>query len=91
MINLIKKLNAWTTKQIEMDLIKKHGGIQWCPWCNQCMQKYEDTSFKIYEQNPFYDEITCGNCYGSSLWSFEFGMSFYKTLKQPIGIEDEIT
>ncbi|WP_270374931.1 hypothetical protein [Marinicauda sp. Alg238-R41] len=73
-------LRSWLKRRIEKcehaDLLDRYGGTQGCPWCRQTMQRYPDTRMVTFDGDPMLDEITCGNCGGSSLWRFEIGMVF---------------
>lgn len=55
-----------------------------CPWCRQCMQRFDDTTMEDWLPGiaPF-DKFTCGNCGGTSLWEFAPVWLFRGALKSP--------
>lgn len=66
---------AWLQRRKEVRLMRRFGGIQWCPWCRQVAQSNAGGwSFKEWEGNQFHDVLTCGVCSGTSVWHFAMGM-----------------
>lgn len=69
--NLERKVMEWLHRRFLDRLLNRHGGIQQCPWCNQCAQAYDGWQFNSTWDT---DVLTCGNCGGTSRYRFEVGM-----------------
>ena len=80
---MFQKIIDWAAKHQTNALLKKHGGIQNCPWCRQCAQSEPDWQFEQWDKDPFLDILTCGVCGGTSLWRFEMGMMYIGPLNPP--------
>ena len=78
--SVLLRIRQWADDRIKLKLLEENGGIQWCPWCNQCMQEYDDTH---WTPQDLFDIIECGNCHGTSKWVFTIGMLFVETVSPP--------
>lgn len=78
------KIEVWLRKRREDRMLKRYGGLQDCPWCKQCAQDANvEWRFDPWPDNPFYDQLTCGVCGGTSLWMWGLGMHFQRPLSHP--------
>jgi len=82
-MGVLNWLRAKLNQRAEDKLLHEFGGIQWCPWCRQCAQSKPGWHFKMWEENGFFDVLTCGVCGGTSLWHFAIGMIFVRSLEPP--------
>ena len=79
----INRLHDWTAGKKRESLLRDFGGIQWCPWCLQCVQSKNGWLIQDWARDPMLDVITCGPCGGTSLWRFEMGMVYVGPLDAP--------
>ena len=63
----------WLHERALRRALDRWGGIQWCPWCKQCVQLHEGWHFDS-QTDVTIDALHCGNCGGVSRWRFEVGM-----------------
>jgi hypothetical protein len=78
------RLRNWLKRRHEHALMKRYGGIQWCPWCRQCAQSEGDWRFDPWEVSPTLDVLTCGVCGGTSIWLFAPVMIYMGALNPPM-------
>lgn len=71
--NLERRLSQWLYLRMLDRIQKSTGGLQWCPWCKQCVQAYDGSHF-TNRHDITVDALHCGNCGGVSRWRFEHGM-----------------
>lgn len=67
------RVMRWLHRRMLDRLLRRYGGIQMCPWCNQCAQAHDGWRFDSVT-DPSIDALHCGNCGGVSRWRFEWGM-----------------
>lgn len=83
-MDLVKCMNDWSSSKLEERLLKKFGGLQTCPWCEQTVQSKEGWSIIPWNKDPMLDVITCGPCGGTSLWRFEMMFIYIGALEAPV-------
>lgn len=82
-MDIIDRINKWSSKKLEERLLYKFGGIQECVWCRQIAQSKPNWAIEMWDKDKFLDKLTCGVCGGTSLWRFELGMSYIAPLDPP--------
>ncbi len=82
-MSILNKIHDWISKRKQDELLQKHGGLQWCPWCKQCMQDHT-YSIQPFNENKLFDEFICGNCHGTSVWHFAMGFIYLFANHPPI-------
>lgn len=80
---LTLKVRKWLERAEAAYTLKKCGGDQRCPWCQQWMNQFDGTRIEPFTGNSMMDEITCGNCFGTSLWKWEVGFFFVMAADPP--------
>lgn len=82
--DFLELAERWIRRRRRRALLRRYGGIQWCPWCRQCAQTGEGTwSFKAWEADNSLDVLTCSVCTGTSIWLFAMGMIYMGPLAPP--------
>ena len=74
-MKIIDRIHQWIEDRKQNELLKQHGGLQWCPWCHQCIQKYQSVMMP-YSDDKTLDELICGNCRGTSVWLWAVGLIY---------------
>jgi len=83
-LELAERVEQQVRRFKERALMKRYGGIQWCPWCRQCAQSGDgEWSFRDWEAEPTLDVLTCSVCSGTSIWLFGLGMIYMGPLDPP--------
>lgn len=70
---LEERISLWLKRRAEERMLRRFGGIQWCPWCKQVAQWTGEWHF-YSRTDPYIVALHCGNCGGVSRWRFEMGM-----------------
>lgn len=71
--NIEKALIGLLYSRMTNRLARRFGGVQQCPYCQQCAQAGDQWYFDS-ETDPTIDALHCGVCGGVSRWRFEMGM-----------------
>lgn len=80
---IIDKIINYDSKKKHEELIKRHGGIQYCPYCTGIIQSGNGGGSREHPKSPILDILTCGVCQGESIWRFEFGMFYVGPYSPP--------
>lgn len=80
---LVDAASRRLTRIREDRMIRRFGGIQWCPWCRQVAQNGDGWEFTQSEEDPALDVLTCGVCGGTSHWLWGWGYHYVGPLAAP--------
>jgi len=84
LLELAARVEGYLKRRREKRLLKTWGGIQWCPWCQQCAQSGpHHWGFKAWKHDPSLDVLTCSVCEGTSVWLWGMGMHYMGRLDPP--------